>query len=178
MITQVPKAESGKLKAETPMRPQPGTGTLLSFHPANGYSVSADAARARFPHPWKPSFFGGAIKLSRGLVEGFEPKIGGVPMSQPQAVLKLDPALVNDRGESWCCVEVEADATGTLTEESRIEIVQAAAPRSFEDKAGRHPLVLLLWKEDRVAAVHEVAFFNLQYTRVQPAIGAARHLFF
>ena len=166
-----------------PPRPQPGAAARVTVN-AHGFAHAGVPQRGKYPHPFRPELGGRSIRFARGLInEQFEPKIKGVPMSgtdrQPAPALTLDPSVANDRGESWCCVEVEPDEHGELTAKSRIAIVHTATPRSLDPKIGRKALVQILWRKKVPFQAFEIVYFNLDYTRILPAPGggAVRHLF-
>ena len=48
-----------------------------------------------------------------------------------------------------------------------------------DEKIGRQPLVLILWKNQRPFRAIDVTYFNLRYERVKPAPGGGiiRHYF-
>lgn len=165
-------------------RPMPGKGTLLTVG-ALGFAYSAPAGGATFNHPWRPFLNAFRIALTRGTVNGiFQPSIrtGGrlVPMggdaqnAAPQLV--LNPAVANDAGESWIALEIEPTELGEITAGTRLEIVHTATPLSHARSLGRHPLVLVLWKDKRPVRALPIAHFNLTYARVIDPIGV-RHFF-
>ncbi len=164
-------------------KPMPGAGTLLALGPG-GYSVSAPDRGATYPHPFKPSLSGLALRFSRGLVENREPTIKGVRIggtaTAAQPELAIEAAVANAAGESWCCVEVHPDAQGELPAESKIEIVHTRTPRSLSPEVGRQALCMIVWREGNPWQVLPIVHFNLRYARVLPPAGsgAARHVFF
>ena len=141
--------------------------------------VTLFSPMGRFQHPFKPFLAAGYVTFLQGTVDTFTPKIGGKPIGDPNARLKLEPAKVNANGESWAVLEVEPNDQGTLDEKSRIEIVQLAAVNFHDEKIGRQPLVLILWNEQRPFRAIDIAYFNLRYERVKPAPGGGiiRHFF-
>jgi hypothetical protein len=160
-------------------RPMPGNGTRLTTS-SLGYSYSSLPGEASYPHPFKPSLSGQWISLSLGLVENREPTIGGLPLSDPLARLRLEPNQVNRNGESWVCVEATLNEEGVIATESRVEIVHRGEPRSLSKTVARAPLCLVLWRNQRPERVLAIVHFNLRYARVlpPPGGGAVRHLFF
>lgn len=159
------------------MGPQFAKGTLLTSNAAGFGYEGAPGAGQQFGHPWKPFLSARTLQLSRGLVETFTPKIGEKRMDE--TVLELKADVANELGESWAVLEVEPDAQGKLTKDSRIEIVHTKETVSLEEKIGRAPLTLILWRDQRPFRAIPVVHFNLKYHRVIPAPGGGpvRHLF-
>jgi hypothetical protein len=164
-----------------PIVPRIGKGTLLTVTSA-GYSISVPSRKGRYPHPFKPALGSLTVSFSRGLVEGFEPKIKGKPISGGPGIapplLKLDPAVANAAGESWCCIEVEPNDAGQVDEKSRVEMVHTASRGSLDPKVARFPVVLILWRNKRPFFTHEIAYFNVRYRRIPQRDGPPYHLFF
>lgn len=163
-------------------RPMPGSGVRLTAN-AIGTAYSARSARSPFDHPFRPGLSGRGLVFRRGVVEGRVPTIGGQPIAPVdgrQPVLALAGGAVNALGESWACLEVRPDAKGELPKESAIEIVHRDNPRSLDKTLGRHPLCLILWRDQRPWQVHAATYFNLRYFRYLPpdGAGAVRHIFF
>lgn len=162
--------------------PQPGTGTRLTSN-ALGYAISASPGGRGFTHPFTPQLGVGWISFSIGLVEGREPTIGKVPISGAAGVipprLMLKPGVANADGQSWACLEVEPDADGILTPESRRELVHTNQPVSHALNLGRCPIALILWRDRRPVAAIAIVYFNLRYARHTPApgSGAVQHFF-
>jgi hypothetical protein len=154
--------------------PQPAPGTLLTSN-ALGFAYAAQPGVGGWGHPWRPYLGGGQLRLSRGTVEGFTPKIDGKPMTE--RTLLLDPALQTADGESWAILEVEPNADGILTKESRIEIVHGTDKVSNVPEVGRIALALIVWKGSRPALAIPAVHMNLRYVRVKPASGPTRHFF-
>lgn len=159
------------------LMPQPGAGVHLSTNElGTTYAVPPGTG---YRWPFKCLLGAGVVQIRPGLVDGFTPKIGGQPMTAANVLLKLDAGKANARGESWIVLEVEPDAAGVLTPESRIEIVQRAVVNRHEPAIGRQPLALILFKDRRPQRVLPITHFNLRYYRVTPppGLGAVRHLF-
>ena len=190
-------APSSTESAPAQPKPQLGNGTRLTAT-AWGFAYGSADAGQTWAHPFRASVGVRIIRLSKGIVEGIEPKIDGVPISgdpqkrKPQPALKLDPKLQNKNGESWVCIEVEPGFTdqpgpdgkpqlrATLDGKSRVEIVHTAEPVSHNPEIGRQPLAQLLWNGRNILRYLQIAHYNLRYLRIIPAPGggAVYHLFF
>lgn len=167
-------------------RLQPGVGTLLSST-AHGFIISSPRSGMSFNHPWTPLLVGAdsgvGLRLSRGIVDGFEPKIDGEPMSgldgQLPPILKLNAGEINAKtGESWAVLEVTPNDKGVLDKDSKIVIVHRAAPGgNIGGAVGAHPLALVIWKNKKPVMVWPVAFFNVRYVRRTPTSGQVQHFF-
>jgi hypothetical protein len=158
--------------------PQPGHGVRLTNYEGLGYVLGAPGGGGgRYGHPWRPFLGAGGVKLSKGLVEGIEPRIGSEAMSE--TVLPLEASVANDAGESWLVLEVEPNKEGRLLAAARIEVVHSRETVSFDPELGRMALTMILWKGGRPAQALPIAMFNLRYLRYQPAPGGGpvRHLF-
>ncbi len=184
-MIQYPAKPTAAAPAAAPVLPQimPGTGVMLAAN-ALGIGLSVRARSGSRNHPFYPLLGVRTLKLSRGLVDGlYEPKIGKVPMSgdadHAAPALRLDPKEANEHGESWACLEVEPNAAGELTKDSRIEIVHTNAPVSRKKAVGRCPLVQILWRDGRPTRAFAIVMFNLRYVRVlpPPTGGVVSHLF-
>jgi len=180
MNTPPPKPpEPPKPQTAAPLRA--GAGTRLTSTTI-GQAIAVPSRGPRLGVAFRPSLNQGGISFSSGYVAGRMPTIGGTPIAPVKGappVLKLDPAIVNARGESWVCVEVHPDARGLLPAESAVEIVQRSVPIVHASNLGRLALCLIVFEEKRPVLVHQVVHFNCGYERVLPPEGAgsARHLF-
>jgi hypothetical protein len=166
--TIIPQPKAPAPPVPPPLRP--GVGARLTSNEL-GQSLDFTAPGASYPHPWRPSLSRAGVRLTRGLINGqWEPVINGVKLSaRTQPVLALKPELATDAGESWVCVEVEPDALGEITKDSRVEIVHRNQPRSLDPQIGCEALVQILWRGRTPLAAFELVHFNLRYTRVLPA---------
>jgi hypothetical protein len=175
--------EKDATPAEAP-RIMPGRGVRPTVNEV-GMALSAPTGGGKFGHPFMPSLFSGAVSFAKGLVDIYEPTIGGRRISDSRARLKLDPAKVNKNGESFVLIEVEPDAEseqgkqGILTPTARVEMVQDAEPDLFSETIGRQPVALIIFKGKTAIRAFPILFFNVRYERVKPAPGGGRvrHLF-
>lgn len=166
--------------------PQPGTGTQLTAN-ALGYSVSVNVRGQKFAHPFRPSLGAAGLRFARGLVEGLEPKIKGVPLSgdsghgQPALPLEFKDANKDgDGGLSWAVIEVEPDEEDMLTNETPIRMVHRNTPIvSRAPNIGRIAIAQIIWRNKRPVRVFPIVHFNLRYEKFVPAPGrgSVRHLF-
>jgi hypothetical protein len=190
-------ADPSRPPASSSQRLRLGVNTLGGQTPL-GFYVSGKSSAGNFSHPFRPALGANFITFSKGLVDGFEPVISEgankVPISgyekHPASPrLSLDAKDINTvTQESWACVEVTptedgeiADAKGQLAAGVKIEVLHRSSPTAGpNDKAGRHPLALILWNDGRPMKVFEITFFNLRYFRTSPAPGGGpqRHYFF
>jgi hypothetical protein len=151
--------------------------------------MDSPRASVDFRHPWLVSLGGGGARIGKGYILaeiGIEPVIGSVPISgadgQPAPVLKLDPDLGNELGESWICVEVTPTAEGKLVVEgklaegARVECVHRLTPLVTNGPTGRTPLALLV-RRGNAWAVWQIAFFHFRYMGSQTSEGQLRHFF-
>lgn len=181
----------------SPGAPQPppraGVNSLLASTPFGFVISGLPGGGGSFNHPFRPALVGrDGVRLAKGLVDGFEPVIGAVPISGgggknlPPPTLRLTGDVANPRRESWVCVEVTptgegglADAEGQLAEGVKIEVVHRGEP-TLTGPVGRHPLALIVWGANAPARIFPVTFFNLRYHRTSPAPGRGprRHYFF
>lgn len=158
--------------------PRPGVSTLLTVG-GFGFNLSTLPRGAGRDHAFRARLFGGNLLITRGVIDGaFEPLIGGRPMSQ--TLLPLDPAQVNERGESWACVEVEARNAkfeGVLNGGSRVEAIHTKEPHVFTPEIGRGAFAQILWIGRRPARVEQIWFFNPKYEQRRESATFVRHLF-
>lgn len=172
--------------AQPPVPPLiPGSHVLMGRN-ALGTWIEGPRGGADFSHRWTVHVSGDGARVGFGLVMAnvaVEPRIGRVPVSgtdkQPQPVLKLNPALKNDKGESWVCVEVTPNADGALDagqEESQVVVVQRDHPIAMVGETGRAPLALLFYGAGDRPQVHQVAMFHFRYETAVVA-GRRRHFF-
>lgn len=168
---------------------QPGAGLRTGRNPL-GTWVEGLGNGSDFRHPFLVTAGSADARISRGLIlaeTGIEPTIGDVPIGGDKQrrvpVLRLDASLVNDRKESWVCVEVTpdaegkvADAKGGLVDGAKVEVVQRAAPFVTQGDTGRAPLAMLLYGR-KVPQVFQIAMFHFRYETTLPVNGRRRHWF-
>jgi hypothetical protein len=157
----------------------PGAGTRLVQYEGIGSVISAADNDRQWSHPWKPYLGTSALRLALGLVENRVPKIGGKPMTDVDLPLTGKP---NADGESWVCVEaktvpVAATSTTEASEELQITLVHTTSPVSRAADLGRHPVALILWREERPFRALPITYFHLRYQRVVLSTGGTRHVF-
>lgn len=156
--------------------PMPGNGVRLTTN-ALGTTYGITPSSPNYRHPFRATLGAREMSFRAGLVDIFTPRIGDKPMTE--ATLKLDARKVNAAGESWAVLEVEPNADGVLTVDSRIEIVQLAEVLRHDEKIGRQPLAMILYKQGVPSRLLSIVTFNLRYERLKPADGggAMRHFF-
>lgn len=151
-----------------------------------GTWFSARSGGSDFSHPFTVTVAGGAAYVSRGFVyagdDGVEPRIGSVPIGGDERhgapTLRLDAGIVNDRKESWVCVEVTPDEDGKLGEKAKVEVVQREHPSVPIGDTGRTPLALLLYESGDVPQVWQIAYFHFHYITTPAAEKKQRGHFF
>lgn len=160
-------------KRATAPAPQRSYGARVTVN-GLGYAVSTDpVGSGSFQGFFRPSLFAGGLLLTRGEVEGIEPKIGNDWMSE--TVLPLQAGEQNAKGESWAALEVVPTADGTLTDETPIRVIHTSDPKFFTPQLGRKGLALILWSGNRPVRVEHIVWWNLSYLRITEGT-ATRHL--
>ena len=169
----------------------PGKDTQLASGPG-GTMVSFLPTRSLFESPFFPRLAQGGVMLATGTIgttSPFEPKIGKVPISGDKSnaapVLKITAAQVDaDTQTSFVALEVEADAKGEITKDTRLSIVHTSKITVRKgEKEGTEvamtALALIVWAGEQPAEIHPIVRHNLRYARTFPKAGqgAARHFF-
>ena len=162
---------------------RPGAGTLIGSTPL-GFFVSNPHSGMSFNHPFRPVLVGSGtepgLRFAPGVVDGFEPKIGGKPMSGTGGdlapILKLSGASAATT-ESWAILQVTPNDKGLLDKESKIEIVHRTSLSSNIGKTGAQPLALIVWRNKLPVMVWPLVFFNLRYARKTSETEGTRHFF-
>lgn len=152
-----------------------------------GVAVSVTPGGGGFSHPWRPALGQKSLQLSLGLLNGFTPMIttaDGVvsmdPGKGPAPALELKAKDIDpDTQQSWACLEVTANADGSVDKHSLVVIVHRSSPTSIDPKTGRQPLALILWQKGAPVRCLPQCWFNLKYYRVDPPPGGGivKHLF-
>lgn len=169
------------------LRLLPGPGVRLTTT-ERGTIISYDGLAASYQGPFHPTLSAGDVFVSPGFVNGFEPKIGKIPLSggekHEEPRLTLDPAVLEPNADrTWISIEVEVDDDGRMTEETRLEIVHRPdnATRDNRDgvEIGVQPIALVIWAGKQPSRVLPVVHHNLAYARTFPAPGdgVPRHFF-
>ena len=161
-------------------RPMRGVGVRVRQSP-QGYVHSLDRRGKGFAHPFRAALSGMRVSVERGVVEGYEPVIGSVPISgdadNARPLLELSDL---GRQETWVCVEVYPEEDNTLTKEKPPKIVHGEVPTLRSRTIGRHPLAMVVWLEGRPVQLLQITYFNLRYARINfdsTEIGVVRHFF-
>lgn len=134
-------------------------------------------------HPFKVSVSGTSATISRGLVNGVEPKINDVPIGGDEASGKAQPKLefkepkFGKDGRGWIAVEVMCDKEKQWALASAT-VVQVADLKSGDATKARHPIAMLR-KTKAGSLIHfQIEFFNLQHKAdVRENGSTARHFF-
>lgn len=147
--------------------PRPARGTLLTRN-AMGFAFSNPHLAESFLHPWMPFLLGGELRLRLGLVEGYVPKIGGVPMTgktgQLPPTLKLTGASKATR-ESWAVLLVTPNSEGVVDAQSRLEIVHSLTMGAVPGDTGQCKIALIVWSAAKPVMVVPAVHFNLRYAQ-------------
>lgn len=151
-----PKAEKGKsvLKAWRELREWAQSAQLL---PGLNVRLARTAAGTIISFAPPPERFSGAFgvsmadsasaRVSYGTIEGIEPSIGGKPVTDPAALLRIEEAKFDKSGQSWVGLAIKYDLkTGKLDKKAKDAVVveQRDAPR-YGTEAGKHfhPLAVI-----------------------------------
>lgn len=133
-------------------------------------------------HPFKVSLSGDTATVGRGLVDGVEPKIKGVPIGgdpangKPQPKLEIREPEFDEEGRGWIAVEVTCDSEKWDVTEATI--VQVADLKSADPLKGLHPLAMIRDTGGATMTLFQIAHFNLQHRAdVREGGKAARHFF-
>jgi len=164
-------------------RIRPGAGTLIGSTPL-GFFVSNPSTGMSFNHPFRPvlvgSDSGAGLRFALGLVDGFEPKIDGTPMSGSGGalppILKLQGASSSTK-ESWALLTVTPNDQGVLDKDSKIEIVHRVSLSTNNGKTGFCPIALIVWKNKLPVMVWPQVFFNLRHFQKISATIGTQHFF-
>jgi len=161
-------------------------GTLLTAN-TRGFAVANQNTGMSFVHPFRPVLVGSdtgvGLRFTRGLVDGFEPKIGAEPMSgtlgKLPPILALSPSAVNAAtGESWAVLEATPNDKGVIDVNSKLVIIHGSAPGgSTGGTVARTPVALIVWNGKTPVMVWPVLFFNLRYVRRTSDNGPVQHFF-
>jgi hypothetical protein len=155
-----------------------------------GMCLNGSSGGADYSHPFPVYVSAGRARVGRGLIlceTAVEPLIGTVPIGgdkkSPTPSLKLDPALVNERKESWVCVEVTPDQNGKVTDPegklltgAKVEVVQRSGPYVTTGRTGRAPLALISFV-GKAPQAYQIAMFHFRYETAQSPNGQRRHYF-
>ena len=156
----------------------PGDGVRIRRTP-DGTMLSC-SLWAAWDHPFRVRG-SGSVTINKGLVDGIEPNINGVPLSgdpkknKPVPTLNITTPKIGKDGIGWIAVEITVDPIKwkTLT----AEVVQVDTLSVQEKLKARHPLAALAQRDDQSVDIFQVEFFNLQH-RADGATGVpSRHFF-
>lgn len=159
---------------------RPGVGTLIGNTPL-GFFISNPRSGMSFNSPFRPVLMGNSVRFAFGVVDGFEPTIGGKPISGGGGalppMLELRTSEISSTNESWAVLEVTPNADGVLDKNSKIEIVHRNSPTGQSTTIGRQALALIVWRNKLPVAVWPQVFFNLRYQQTKSATAGVRHFF-
>ena len=156
-----------------------GAGTLIGSNPL-GFYISNPNSGMSFNHPFKPVLVGAGkgagLRFSKGVVDGFEPQIGGKPMSS--SLLALTGEITSATHESWAVLEATPNDKGVLDKDSPLKIVHGLAPGGMiGGTVARQAIALIVWRDKNPVMVWPLVFFNLRYARKVSASAPTRHFF-
>lgn len=151
------------------LRPQPGNGVRVTYHPSQGVSYSADQSAPPPSLAWRPALVGQTVRFfADGRVMGIQPRIGEAKLLEGAVDLRGLPPV---NGESWVCVEVTPTngfvASGKEGEalNKNLVIVHRDSPFTQTAETGRHPLALIVWAGKVPQMLVQHTWFNLLYAR-------------
>lgn len=134
-------------------------------------------------HPFKVSVSGTSATISRGLVNGIEPKIKDVPIGGDEAGGKAQPKLefkepkLDKDGRGWIAIEVTCEKEKQWAVASAT-VVQVSELKADEPTKARHPIAMLRKTKSGSLLHFQIEFFNLQHKADVRKDGAsARHFF-
>ena len=152
---------------------------------SQGFSISNPNTGMSFNHPFRPILVGAGngagLRFVKGVVDGFEPTINGIPISGISGALAPSLKLTgvtSKTKESWAVLEVTPNARGVLDTESKIQIVHSLAPGGMlAGVVGRQALALIVWNNGTPVMAWPLVFFNLHYVRQTSTTEPTRHFF-
>jgi len=111
------------------------------------------------------------LKIGRGFVNGMEPLIENIPISDPACTLD---AAKNHNVKTWVCIKAVVNDAGKLASQSDLTVVLEEFTREdgktiagkYTGKEGLHPIALLYKHQ-----IYQIAFFDyLHETRVRDKV--------
>lgn len=133
-----------------------------------GIVISQDRHGPAFQGAWHVSRAGeDKLRIARGFVNGLEPVIRAMPVSDPDCTLDVPKARNSDKPR-WVCLRVKVDEAGKLpgkqdaVTEENLTMVVSEVPFVHAGQEAKHPVACLhkdvLW---------QIAYFDYQHmTRV------------
>ena len=175
------------MNAITPPTLRPGNGVLIGSNPLGDWVGNPNFGKS-FRSPFMPVLVydtaskGPGLRFTRGVVDGYEPTIGGEPMSGTGGTLPpVLPLRASERdpltNQSWAVLVATPNAKGVIDKDSKLEIVHRRAPNSGNVSLGGIALTLIVWKAQQPIAIWPIVYFNLRYTQQKPSTGPLRHFF-
>jgi hypothetical protein len=140
--------------------------------------LSANRHKEAFIPAFPVQFGGKFVSVGYGTVNGIEPTIMGVkisdPMNQPRIAIGDD----DSEGRSWVYVKVQIDL-GTMQISKKPDSVTIVTEKTDTDLVGYHPIAII-----SSGIIHQITYFNLQHALGYPPInglgkvsGVPRHFF-
>ena len=171
----------------TPPSLRPAPGVLVGSNPLGDWVGNPNSGKS-FRSPFMPVLVydakskGPGLRFTRGVVDGYEPSIGGTAMSGTGGTLApVLPLRASERdpitNQSWAVLVVTPNAKGVIDATSKLEIVHRKTPNSGNVALGGIALTLIVWKAQQPIAIWPIVFFNLRYAQQKPTTGALRHFF-
>ncbi len=178
----------------------PGVGVRLREMPF-GTIVNFDANAAVWDHPWRVSLESKQATLSKGLVDGIEPKIGDRFMSGDKKNpdpprLSIASSRFTSSEVSLICVEIVCDEAWKTKTASIVQVARLSdtdpgtpgdgntplLPPALSGRKTRYPLVLLRKDDNDNVTAFQIAYFNLRHVALFPSgttnEARVRHFFF
>lgn len=136
-----------------------------------GTIINFDPPAVVFRGAFAVSIGEGKVRVGFGLVGSIEPTLGGKPISDPEASLKVGDKF-DDEGRSWIVVRAKPDKDGKLDPKAKdgLVIAQTDDPRTEAGPAGtwQHALAVLVRdpkRPDSTPRVEQIEYFHLRLAK-------------
>jgi hypothetical protein len=152
----------------------PGPGIYLSRTP--GGTVVGAGPRRGFGGAFRVSWGAEQVTVGLGTVNGIEPMIGKLRISEPGAFVK--PPKLDPEKPAWVALAVTVDSeSGRIPQEPTskdltIEVLDRWPQVSEDWLTGYHPIAMRY-----KGRVHQIAYFDYQHSTAQGAGRGLRHFF-
>lgn len=129
-------------------------GTIISFVPPR-----QEFKGAFFAFPAERS-----VRFSFGMVEGREAMIGGKPVTDDEAVLKISEGKFDEDGRSWLGVLIKhKDGKIDKKAEDAVTMIQRNTPLAGGAVGEHfHPVALMRQAKDGVRVFYQIEYFHLR----------------
>lgn len=152
----------------------PGRRVRLS-HTPRGTIVSFVPDRRRFTGAFHAQAGDKSVRFAFGTIDFIEPKVGGKPISDPEAMLKLADGKFDQDGRSWLGILIRHDDKGKIDPEAKNSATMVqGADRGAGAKAGEHFHPVAILKKTTVNAVETTRFHQIEYFHLRTAWNGQR----